>query len=116
MSTLETQYRNYLKENPDSGFTFEEWSDWKFSNIELPSPHNSLRPLDEHLEELSDWDVTLNDGLENVPQMISRKMGAQQELINLLYSQVVDLSMMSKIELGDDVIAEIKRLNEIING
>lgn len=39
----------------------------------------------------------------------------QQELINLLYSQVVDLSMMSKIELGDDVIAEIKRLKEIIN-
>jgi hypothetical protein len=40
---------------------------------------------------------------------------AQQELIDLLYSQVVDLSMMSKIELGDDVIAEIKRLKAIIN-
>ena len=40
----------------------------------------------------------------------------QQELIEVLYSQVVDLSMMSKIELGDDVIAEIKRLNDIING
>ena len=53
--------------------------------------------------------------LQNVPQMISVKMVAQQELINLLYSQVVDLSMMSKIELGDDVIAEIKRLNDIIN-
>jgi hypothetical protein len=53
--------------------------------------------------------------LENVPQMISTKMAAQQALINLLYSQVVDLTMMSKIELGDDVIAEIKRLNEIIN-
>jgi hypothetical protein len=39
----------------------------------------------------------------------------QQELIDLLYTQVIDLSMMSKIELGDDVIAEIKRLNEIIN-
>jgi hypothetical protein len=52
--------------------------------------------------------------LENVPQMISSKMAAQQKLINLLYSQVVDLSMMSKIELGDDVIAEIKRLDEII--
>jgi hypothetical protein len=38
----------------------------------------------------------------------------QQELIDLLYSQVVDLSMMSKIELGDDVIEEIKRLQEII--
>ena len=54
--------------------------------------------------------------LENFPQMISAKMAVQQELINLLYSQVVDLSMMSKIELGDDVIAEIKRLNDIING
>jgi hypothetical protein len=54
--------------------------------------------------------------LENVPQMISAKMAAQQELIKVLESQVVDLSMMSKIELGDDVIAEIKRLKEIING
>ena len=36
----------------------------------------------------------------------------QQELIDLLYSQVVDLSMMSKIELGDDIIAEIKRLKD----
>ena len=40
---------------------------------------------------------------------------AQQELIDLLTSQVIDLSMMSKIELGDDVIAEIKRLKLIIN-
>ena len=52
--------------------------------------------------------------LENFPQMISAKMAAQQELINVLYSQVIDLSMMSKIELDDDVIAEIKRLKEII--
>ena len=54
--------------------------------------------------------------LQNFPQMISTKMAAQQELINVLESQVIDLSMMSKIELGDDVIAEIKRLNDIING
>ena len=52
--------------------------------------------------------------LENVPQMISAKMAAQQELINVLMNQVMDLSMMSKIELGDDVIAEIKRLNLLI--
>ena len=39
----------------------------------------------------------------------------QQELIDLLYSQVVDLSMMSKIELGDDVIEEIKRLKGLLN-
>lgn len=40
---------------------------------------------------------------------------AQQELIDLLYSQVVDLTMMSKIELGDDVIAEIIKLKTKIN-
>ena len=39
----------------------------------------------------------------------------QQELIDVLYSQVIDLTMMSKIELGDDVIAEIKRLKQLIN-
>ena len=43
------------------------------------------------------------------------KEEAKDALIELLYSQVIDLSMMSKIELGDDVIAEIIRLKEIIN-
>jgi hypothetical protein len=40
---------------------------------------------------------------------------AKDQLIQLLFTQVVDLVMMSKIELGDDVITEIKRLKEIIN-
>ena len=40
---------------------------------------------------------------------------AKDKLIEVLMSQVVDLSMMSKIELGDDVIDEIKRLKAIIN-
>ena len=52
--------------------------------------------------------------LQNFPQMMSSKMAAQQQLIDLLYSQVIDLTMMSKIELGDDVIAEIKRLQDKI--
>ena len=43
------------------------------------------------------------------------KEQAKDELIKVLYSQVVDLTMMSKIELGDDVLAEIKRLKDIIN-
>jgi hypothetical protein len=43
------------------------------------------------------------------------KEEAKDTLIELLYSQVIDLSMMSKIELGDDVITEIKRLKAIIN-
>jgi len=38
----------------------------------------------------------------------------QEELINLLHSQIVDLTMMSKIELGDDVINELNNIsNEI---
>lgn len=44
------------------------------------------------------------------------KEQAKDKLIEVLMNQVVDLSAMSKIELGDDVIAEIKRLKEIING
>jgi hypothetical protein len=43
------------------------------------------------------------------------KEQAKDALIEVLTNQVMDLSMMSKIELGDDVIAEIRRLKEIIN-
>jgi hypothetical protein len=38
----------------------------------------------------------------------------QKELIDLLMSQVIDLSMMSKIELGDDVIDEIVKLKKLL--
>jgi hypothetical protein len=34
----------------------------------------------------------------------------QEELIMLLKTQVINLSMMSKIEFGDDVIKELNRL------
>jgi hypothetical protein len=43
------------------------------------------------------------------------KIKLQQELINLYEQQIMDLTLMSKIELGDDVIAEIKRLKTLIN-
>ena len=43
------------------------------------------------------------------------KEEAKDALIGVLMNQVIDLSMISKIELGDDVIEEIKRLQEIIN-
>ena len=43
------------------------------------------------------------------------KEEAKDRLIEVLTNQVVDLTMMSKIELGDDVIQEIKRLKDIIN-
>jgi len=47
--------------------------------------------------------------------MIKMKEQAKDDLIKLLESQIMDLTMMSKIELGDDVISEIKRLKLIIN-
>ena len=52
--------------------------------------------------------------LDKKSKMISKEE-AKDLLIKVLYSQVMDLTMMSKIELGDDVIAEIKRLQDIIN-
>ena len=42
------------------------------------------------------------------------KEQAKDALIEVLMNQVTDLIAMSKIELGDDVIAEITRLKEII--
>jgi hypothetical protein len=40
---------------------------------------------------------------------------AQSQLIRLYEDQIADLTMMSKIELGDAVIAEIKRLKLLID-
>lgn len=41
-------------------------------------------------------------------------MDYKDELIKLLEDQVAQLSIMSKIELGDDVISEINRLRSNI--
>ena len=42
------------------------------------------------------------------------KEEAKDELIKVLESQLMDLSMMSKIELGDDVIDRIIKLKLMI--
>ena len=39
----------------------------------------------------------------------------QEELIDILNDQVIQLSIMSKIELGDDVIKAISDIKERIN-
>lgn len=33
MATLEKQYNNYLKDNSDSTFTFDQWKEWHSNNI-----------------------------------------------------------------------------------
>jgi hypothetical protein len=58
MATLETQYKNYLIVNPESKFTFEEWME----KVWTPALFNSSQMGDDNL---SDWDVTLMDGLED---------------------------------------------------
>jgi hypothetical protein len=67
------------------------------------------------LKQWTEWKKDLNLNLDKMDAIEVMKKAAglietQRELIDILYSQVIDLSMMSKIELGDDVIAEIKRL------
>ena len=54
--------------------------------------------------------------MEDIKFKVMTKLEQKQsELINLLTSQVIDLSMMSKIELGDDVTKEWGRLNQEIS-
>ncbi len=52
----------------------------------------------------------MNKDVTELMRIAGNVVETQRELIDLLYSQVIDLTMMSKIELGDDVIAEIQRL------
>ena len=53
---------------------------------------------------------------DTISKIMTELEQKQAELIDLLNGQVADLSMMSKIELGDDVIKEWNRLNlEISN-
>ena len=51
----------------------------------------------------------------NIILKIMTKEQIQQQLIELYENQIMDLTMMSKIELGDDVIAEIRRLKGLLN-
>jgi hypothetical protein len=59
------------------------------------------------------------DGINIVKTMdkqyaVYEKEQAKDALIELYEQQIMDLTIMSKIELGDDVITEIKRLKELI--
>lgn len=56
MATLKTQYENFKKEHPASDLTFEEWK----SLVLIPK----IQKIE---DDITDWDVTLLDGLENEP-------------------------------------------------
>lgn len=46
---------------------------------------------------------------------LKQLVDAQDELLKLYETQIADLTIMSKIELGNDVIAEIHRIKSLIN-
>jgi len=66
MSTLQTQYKNYIQENPTSTLTYDEWLDKKLWEIYV-SDDFQIGPdgAFEHDDDISDWDITLMDGLED---------------------------------------------------
>jgi hypothetical protein len=61
MATLQTQYKNYLQENPTSKLTYDEWMEQIWTSY--------IRNFQiDHKEDLSDWDVTLLDGLDDIDE------------------------------------------------
>lgn len=56
-----------------------------------------------------------NNQLIQIMKSSADLIETQRELIDVLYTQMIDLSMMSKIELGDDVITEVRRLKDKIS-
>jgi len=66
MATLQTQYKNYIQENPTSTLTYDEWLDKKLWEIYV-SDDFQIGPdgAFEYSDDVSDWDVTLMDGLED---------------------------------------------------
>jgi hypothetical protein len=54
-----------------------------------------------------------DEAVKEICSFFKDKEEVQTKLIELYEQQIEDLVCMSKIELGDDVIEEIKRLKEI---
>lgn len=66
------------------------------------------------MKELGEKQWELINLLSNQVAQIEVALSSAEKVAEDLYIKLVDLTMISKIELGDDVIAEIKRLKEEI--
>jgi len=70
MATLQTQYKQWLQENPDQQLTYEQWfSKWsEINSLPIVSDDFQIGPngaFEYDEDEINDWDVTLMDGLED---------------------------------------------------
>jgi hypothetical protein len=73
MSTLETQYKNYMDENPLSEFTFEEWKRWHGFTL-AQSLYNFNKSVDkQHLEWIYNRMITVYNEDPNIDYMITFK-------------------------------------------
>ncbi len=91
----------------------EAWQDANYLND--PIFNRELKGMDKDIDpsslsEFQDFNMENNSYMQD-----KEIIKLQKELIEILESQVVDLSVMSKIELGNDVIDEIRRLKILIN-
>jgi hypothetical protein len=59
MSKLETQYKNFKKENPESEITFEDWK-----NITLINMFKVINSTKDDDDDFGVWDVTSTEGLD----------------------------------------------------
>jgi hypothetical protein len=78
MASLETQYENYIKENPTSNYTFDEWCENRFDeylckSMEVVSEHEKIR--DEILN-----DPTMPKELKN---LINKHRISEKNVIDL---------------------------------
>ena len=70
MALLQTQYKQWLEENPDQQLIYEEWfSKWgEINGLPIVSDDFQIGPygaFEYDEDEISDWDFTLMDGLED---------------------------------------------------
>jgi len=61
--TLEQQYKQYLQDNPDSTYSFDEWKE----KVVRPILEAFIQELEKFKDDIKDWDATLMDGLEDEP-------------------------------------------------
>ena len=70
MATLETQYQKYREENPESDLSYEQWVSQRFSAPPDVSDNFQIGPqgaFEYDDSEINDWNVTLQDGLQDFP-------------------------------------------------
>jgi hypothetical protein len=104
MATLETQYQNYLAENPTSTLTYDEWMDKAFPEPPYVSDDFQIGPdgaFEYDDDNIADWDVALMDGLEDENWAIESRDELKQHFKECLQSLLADKEAQEDEEIVD---------------